>query len=66
MNTDLQPLKTHPKDWENPGRVKVQLRTAEGTPRNPSIKNSKRCFLFVRARQEMCRMLTSHLLPPQS
>lgn len=41
MSSDLQPLKTHPKDWENPGRVKVQLRTAEGTPRNPTIKNSE-------------------------
>ncbi|GAA5871256.1 hypothetical protein JCM3774_000891 [Rhodotorula dairenensis] len=50
----FEPLKTHPKDWENPGRVKVQLRTSEGTPRNPAIKNKR--ILLAR----MCAILAPH------
>lgn len=34
-----QPMKSHPKDWENPGRVKVLLRE-DGKLVNPAIKNS--------------------------
>lgn len=40
LSERAQPSKTHPKDWENPGRIKVQLKTAEGKPVNASIKNS--------------------------
>lgn len=35
----VQPHKSHPKDWDNPGRVKVLLKV-DGIPKNPSIKNS--------------------------
>ncbi|POY71113.1 hypothetical protein BMF94_5870 [Rhodotorula taiwanensis] len=53
-----RPLKTHPKDWENPGRVKVQLRTAEGTPRNSTIKNKR--ILLAR----ICSVLAPHQPKP--
>lgn len=32
--------KTHPRDWENPGRVRVQWKK-EGTLVNPAVKTSK-------------------------
>lgn len=32
----FEPAKLHPKDWSNPGRVKVKLKGG----RNPTIKNS--------------------------
>lgn len=31
----------HPRDWANPGRLKVELFDPEGNPKNPNIKNSK-------------------------
>ena len=37
LETLFEPTKTHPKDWSNPGRVKVKLK--EG--RNNSINNSE-------------------------
>ncbi|KAI9669172.1 MAG: signal recognition particle subunit [Trizodia sp. TS-e1964] len=40
LRTLFEPAKTHPKDWANPGRVKVLLRQ-QGSAR---IKNS--CVLF--------------------
>ena len=38
-----QPDKTHPKDWENPGRVKVLIRV-DGKPVNSGIKDSPSCL----------------------
>ena len=40
LDVVFEPSKTHPKDWDNPGRVKVQLKDAEGRPRIASIRNS--------------------------
>lgn len=40
----LEPAKTHPKDWANPGRVKVLIKK-EGRTVNSKVKNSK--FVFV-------------------
>ncbi|KAL8292229.1 hypothetical protein RQP46_001695 [Phenoliferia psychrophenolica] len=54
FKTVYEPTKTHPKDWENPGRVKVQLRV-DGKPVNPAIKD-KRALLHH---------LTLHLAPQQ-
>jgi signal recognition particle subunit SRP19 len=34
IETLFEPLKTHPKDWANPGRVKVNIKS------NPAVKNS--------------------------
>jgi len=36
LETLFEPTKIHPKDWSNPGRVKIKLKGG----RNPSIKNS--------------------------
>lgn len=38
LETLFEPAKCHPRDWANPGRVKVRLRGGN----NASIKNSKR------------------------
>lgn len=36
----LDPMKTHPKDWANPGRVKVEIKK-DGKPISPKIANSE-------------------------
>jgi signal recognition particle subunit SRP19 len=36
LETLFEPSKLHPKDWANPGRVKIKLKGGQ----NPSIKNS--------------------------
>lgn len=38
----LDPMKTHPKDWANPGRVKVEIKK-DGKPISSRINNSKCC-----------------------
>lgn len=43
LETLFEPTKLHPKDWANPGRVKVKLKNGQ----NPSIKNSKPLFLSI-------------------
>ncbi|GAA6048455.1 hypothetical protein JCM3770_003765 [Rhodotorula araucariae] len=53
----FEPSKTHPKDWDNPGRVKVQLKDAEGRPRVAAIKNKK--VLLAR----ICTLLAPHQPP---
>lgn len=39
--------KLHPKDWANPGRVRVNLRRDDGKLVNPEIKNSAFCLCIV-------------------
>ncbi len=39
LETLFEPAKCHPKDWANPGRVKVKLKGGQ----NPTIKNSMYC-----------------------
>ena len=41
LNVGFEPEKLHPKDWANPGRVRVLLKNEEGNLVNPRIKNSK-------------------------
>lgn len=43
LQTVLEPEKTHPKDWSNPGRVKVNLRGATGN----AITNKHHLYLLV-------------------
>lgn len=43
LETLFEPTKLHPKDWANPGRVKVKLKGGQ----NPAIKNSKSFRLTV-------------------
>ena len=39
LKTVFEPMKTHPKDWANPGRVRVLLKE-DGQPQHGKIKNS--------------------------
>lgn len=43
LQTVLEPEKTHPKDWSNPGRVKVNLRGASGN----AITNKHHLYLLI-------------------
>lgn len=45
LTVGLEPDKFHPKDWANPGRVRVLLRDENGKLANPKIKNSE-CWLL--------------------
>ena len=47
----LEPTKTHPKDWANPGRVKVQVKKA-GRPVSAKIQNSE-----LHLRRSVCRSM---------
>jgi len=40
------PVKSHPKDWENTGRVKVLFKE-NGKPLNPYVKNKKQLLVLV-------------------
>lgn len=42
-----EPQKFHPRDWENPGRVRVQLKK-DGKLVNPKIRNSAFLLQFIR------------------
>ena len=39
LQTVFEPTKTHPKDWANPGRVRILLKE-DGKPQHGRIKNS--------------------------
>ncbi|KAI5479359.1 hypothetical protein MNV49_003693 [Pseudohyphozyma bogoriensis] len=43
----LEPTKSHPKDWENPGRVRVMMFDAEGKPVQSAYKDKKTLLLFL-------------------
>ncbi|EDN05542.1 signal recognition particle SEC65 subunit [Histoplasma capsulatum] len=43
----LEPEKLHPKDWANPGRVRVQLKTDDGTPVTDIVKNKHHLYIKV-------------------
>lgn len=47
----LEPEKTHPADWENPGRVKVQL-TRDGAPVNQRAQNRTQLYLLLAAEMQ--------------
>lgn len=40
LQAGFEPDKLHPKDWANPGRVRVLLRSEDGKLLNQSVKNS--------------------------
>jgi signal recognition particle subunit SEC65 len=40
LSVGFEPEKLHPKDWANPGRVRVSLKGADGRPINERVKNS--------------------------
>ncbi|KAK0125699.1 signal recognition particle subunit [Cadophora gregata] len=45
LETLFEPTKIHPKDWSNPGRVKIKLKGG----RNSSIKNKHHLYTLVSA-----------------
>jgi signal recognition particle subunit SRP19 len=45
LRVGFEPEKLHPKDWANPGRVRVQLKDENGEPVNSQIKNSMSTLL---------------------
>lgn len=40
LRVGFEPEKLHPKDWANPGRVRVLLKDEDGNLLNPRVKNS--------------------------
>lgn len=46
LDTVFEPGKTHPKDWSNPGRVRVLVKE-NGSARNRAVQNSR--FYFLRS-----------------
>lgn len=47
----FEPTKTHPKDWANPGRVKVEVKR-DGKPVSAKIQNSAYCPTSAGIRRE--------------
>lgn len=45
LDTVFEPGKTHPKDWSNPGRVRVLVKE-NGSARNRAVQNSRFYFLL--------------------
>jgi signal recognition particle subunit SRP19 len=44
----FEPDKLHPKDWANPGRVRVSIRNREtGKPLSPALKNKSHLYILV-------------------
>ncbi len=44
----FEPDKLHPKDWANPGRVRVLMRNKEtGKPLSPAVKNKSHLYILV-------------------
>ncbi|KAK9457515.1 signal recognition particle, SRP19 subunit [Dipodascopsis uninucleata] len=44
----FEPQKIHPKDWANPGRVRVNLRDPETKiPLNPKVKNKRHLYNLI-------------------
>lgn len=43
LETSFEPNKCHPRDWANPGRVKVKLRGGN----NPNIKNKHHLYILI-------------------
>jgi signal recognition particle subunit SRP19 len=41
LNVVFEPQKIHPKDWANPGRVRVELKDENGRIKRPNVKNSE-------------------------
>ncbi|EME48082.1 hypothetical protein DOTSEDRAFT_123190 [Dothistroma septosporum NZE10] len=42
----LEPTKTHPKDWANPGRVKVSIKK-DGSPISATIQNKHHLYKLI-------------------
>ncbi|KAJ5682989.1 Signal recognition particle SEC65 subunit [Penicillium macrosclerotiorum] len=47
LQAGLEPEKLHPKDWANPGRVRVLLKNENGQLVNSKIKNKHHLYILV-------------------
>ncbi|KAA8651396.1 hypothetical protein EYZ11_013219 [Aspergillus tanneri] len=47
LKVGFEPEKFHPKDWANPGRVRVLLKDENGKLANPKIKNKHHLYILV-------------------
>ncbi|ODH13360.1 hypothetical protein ACO22_07338 [Paracoccidioides brasiliensis] len=47
LQVGLEPDKLHPKDWANPGRVRVLLKMEDGTPLTNAVKNKHHLYIKV-------------------
>ncbi|EYE98829.1 putative C6 transcription factor [Aspergillus ruber CBS 135680] len=47
LQVGFEPEKLHPKDWANPGRVRVLLKNEGGKLANPKIKNKHHLYILV-------------------
>ncbi|KAE8144253.1 signal recognition particle, SRP19 subunit [Aspergillus avenaceus] len=47
LNVGFEPEKLHPKDWANPGRVRVHLKNEDGKLVNPKIKNKHHLYILI-------------------
>lgn len=47
LRTNFEPGKRHPKDWANPGRVRVELRDESGKWMARSIKNKHHLYRII-------------------
>ncbi|KAF9887383.1 signal recognition particle subunit [Aspergillus nanangensis] len=47
LTVGFEPEKLHPKDWANPGRVRVMLKDESGRSTNPNIKNKHHLYILV-------------------
>lgn len=52
LQAGLEPEKLHPKDWANPGRVRVHLKSEDGRLVSPKIKNSE-CPMLRESRVDL-------------
>lgn len=66
LQAGLEPEKLHPKDWANPGRVRVHLKNEDGRLVNPKIKNSKCLNARGSIYEQLVYSCMTNLHPPQS
>ncbi|QDS77823.1 hypothetical protein FKW77_006082 [Venturia effusa] len=49
LNVVFEPEKVHPKDWSNPGRIRVELKDENGKIKRPNVKNKRHLYLHISA-----------------
>jgi len=47
LNVVFEATKMHPKDWANPGRIKIELKGEDGKLKRGSVKNKHHLYLLV-------------------
>ncbi|CAI2179972.1 4018_t:CDS:2 [Funneliformis geosporum] len=64
LNSLYEPHKTHPRDWENPGRVRVQLFTENKRPFRSEISNRKELIKSVALELSKIQKINPQQFPP--